>query len=71
MYRESLERARTLITQLISLDEETNIVDKVELMVNIDKFLNPDAYDENIRILNGGTNNGRILRMGLQNKNKN
>lgn len=52
MYKESLEKAREILVQCLALEAGINLVDKVELMMNIDRFLNPDKYEDNISILN-------------------
>ena len=52
MFKESLEKARELISQVLCIEKDINLIDKVELMMNIDKFLNPNEYQEIILILN-------------------
>ena len=50
MDKESLKTARKLI--LSSVDNSViNIVDRVELIINLDKFLSEDNYEDNIKIL--------------------
>ena len=51
MYRESLERAREILAQVLLVEEQINLVDKMELVMNVEKFLDPDSYDHNIQTL--------------------
>ena len=48
MYKESLEKAREIISQVLCTEKDINLVDKVELMMNIDYFL--ENYDEMIKV---------------------
>lgn len=55
MEKEKLKIFRNEIVNYISdmdLNSDFSIIDRFEIMNNIDKFLNPDRYDENIRVLN-------------------
>lgn len=55
MEKEKLKIFRNEIVDYISdmdLNSDFSIIDRFEIMNNIDKFLNPDRYDENIRVLN-------------------
>lgn len=54
MYKESLIKAREILIDILALEAGINLVDKVELMMNIDKFLDPEHYEDNLRILNEG-----------------
>lgn len=61
MERESLEKvARMIILHLKDLG--INDIDKLELMVNIDNFLNPEEYDDNIKILQKSKRNKKYGR---------
>lgn len=51
MDKESLILAKEIITKGLDESSEINIVDKVELMLNLDKFLNEKEYEENIQTL--------------------
>ena len=60
MYKESLIKAREILINILALEAGINLVDKVELMMNIDKFLDPEHYEDNLGILNkGGAQDGR------------
>ena len=51
MDKESLERAREILVVALNGDSKIHVVDKVELMMNVDKFLDPDEYENNIKVL--------------------
>ena len=51
MDKESLERAREILVVALNSDPKIHVVDKVELMMNVDKFLDPNEYENNIKIL--------------------
>lgn len=46
----SLEKAMKIIADALQ-DADIDEVDKVELMINLNKFLNPEEYQNNIAIL--------------------
>lgn len=50
MYKESLEKARDACIKIIQ-GENIDLVDMCELIINIDHFLDPEDYKENIDIL--------------------
>lgn len=50
MNKESLERARELCTKVLQNDN-INLVDMCELLINIDHFLDPEEYNDNIETL--------------------
>ena len=50
MNKESLIKARELLISVLS-NSEINDIDKVELMLNINKFLDEEVYKDNINIL--------------------
>ena len=50
MEKESLEKAREIIVSNL-LKSNLDIVDRAELIMNLDKFLNPVEYEKNIKIL--------------------
>ena len=49
MNRESLILASNKIMELLSIIEKMDEIDRVELMLNIDKFLDPNEYDNNVK----------------------
>ena len=51
MKKESLEKARNVIIERI-INSNLSKEDKVELMINIYNFLQPNDYEKNIKILN-------------------
>ena len=51
MEKESLMRVREEIIKLLRTLDIDNI-DKVELMINLDYFLDADVYEESIKVLN-------------------
>ena len=51
MKNSSLEEATILITDAIMNTEKINKVDKLELLINIQHFLEPKTYRENVRTL--------------------
>lgn len=50
MKRESLEKVREKVLDVVSNTEITT-EDKVELLLNLFYFLDPEKYEENIKIL--------------------
>lgn len=50
MNKESLERARELCTKVLQNDN-IDLVDVCELLINIDHFLDPEDYKDNIETL--------------------
>ncbi|HHX66625.1 MAG TPA: hypothetical protein GX708_01030 [Gallicola sp.] len=50
MNKESLIKARELLISVLS-NSEINDIDKLELMLNINKFLQENEYEENIKVL--------------------
>lgn len=50
MYKESLEHARELCTKVLQNDN-IDLVDMCELLINIDHFLDPEEYNDNIETL--------------------
>lgn len=59
MNKESLEIVQDKVVNLLN-NTNIDIVDKVELLINLVSFLNPDEYDENIKILQKKRNNDII-----------
>ena len=49
MNRESLILASNKIMELLSIIEKMDEIDRVELMLNIDKFIDPNEYDNNVK----------------------
>ena len=50
MTKESLIEARQIIVSSL-LKSNLDIVDRIELIINLDKFLNPVEYENNIKTL--------------------
>ena len=50
MNKESLIKAREIIIQSLSKSNINNL-DKLELMLNINNFLQENKYEENIKVL--------------------
>ena len=50
MTKESLEKAREIIVNDL-LESNLDILDRTELIMNLDKFLNPVEYEDNIKVL--------------------
>lgn len=50
MTKESLIEAREIIVSSL-LKSNLDIADRLELIINLDKFLNPVEYEENIKTL--------------------
>ena len=51
MKNSSLEEATILITDAIKKKKKINKVDKLELLINIQHFLEPKTYRENVKTL--------------------
>lgn len=51
MKNSSLETARMLIYEVISETNRINEIDKLELLINIQQFLEPKTYRENVKTL--------------------
>lgn len=53
MNKESLEKIRNELIDCIDKinDKEVPSTDKTELMINIYKFLHPDKYEGNVKVL--------------------
>ena len=51
MKKESLEKALNIIVNAIA-ETEIEITDRIELMINLKHYLNPDKYEENNKVLN-------------------
>ena len=48
--KESLKEAREVIIEALS-NSNIELADKVELMINLDKFLSEPRYEENVKVL--------------------
>lgn len=46
----TLKKALAIVTNALK-DSDIDPVDQVELMINLNEFLNPEKYDKNIEIL--------------------
>lgn len=50
MEKESLETAKESIANMVDV-LDIPIYDKIELLINLVHFLNPEEYDENVKVL--------------------
>ena len=50
MNKESLEKVQEKIADLLN-NTDIDTIDKIELLINLIHFLNPDKYEENIKKL--------------------
>lgn len=55
----SLETARMLINEVISDTNRIDEIDKLELLVNLRKILEPKEYRRNVKILSKEKHNGK------------
>ena len=60
MNKESLIKAREIIIQSLS-ESNINNLDKLELMLNINNFLQENKYEENIKVLVKKNKQGGII----------
>ena len=62
MTKESLEKAREIIIFAL-MESNIDIVDRTELIINEDKFLNPFEYEDNVKTLikKQQNNNKKVL----------
>lgn len=51
MKNSSLEEASILITDAIMNTEKLDKIDKLELLINIQHFLEPKTYRDNVKVL--------------------
>ena len=56
MEKESLEIVSEKVVDMLN-HAEIETIDKIELLVNLMHFLNPDEYDDNIKVLQKKKNN--------------
>lgn len=59
MERESLEKVQDKVFELVD-DTSIPILDRAELLINLINFLNPEEYEENIKVLQKKNNNDII-----------
>lgn len=52
MKSSSLEKATQLILDVLENTTKIDEIDKLELLINIPKFLEPKQYRENVKVLN-------------------
>lgn len=50
MNKESLEKVQEKIAELLN-NTDIDTIDKIELLINLIHFLNPETYEENIQVL--------------------
>lgn len=63
MKPESLVIFQDNIIKLLSSDSlKINATDKLELMLNINRFLEPEDYDDNIRVLSENQKKKSLVR---------
>ena len=55
MNKESLEKVQAKVVDILN-DVDIETIDKIELLINLMHFLNPEKYHENIRILSLNNN---------------
>ena len=58
MNKESLEKVLDNVYQLVD-DKSIPIIDRAELLINLMCFLNPEEYENNIKILRKEQQNGK------------
>lgn len=51
MTKESLLELKQAINEYLTNKAEMNELDRVELIININHFLEPKMYDENVKVL--------------------
>jgi hypothetical protein len=51
MNKESLIKVREKIISILQSDNDINLIDKTELMINLNGFLDPQEYEKNIKVL--------------------
>ena len=59
MERESLEKVQDKVFELVD-DTSIPILDRAELLINLINFLNPEEYEDNIKVLQKKRNNDII-----------
>lgn len=62
MKNSSLEEAKSLIIEVISETNKIDEIDKLELLVNLRKFLEPKEYRRNVKILSKEKHNGKNIK---------
>lgn len=62
MKKESLIIARDIILKLLDECDKIENIDKLELMLNLNNFLSPEEYQENVKVLNKNRNKGRFRK---------
>lgn len=63
MDKESLKIVSDKLHILVD-DPRINILDKAELIINLSHFLNPDTYEDNIKVLEEDRKKKLILKEG-------
>lgn len=64
MDKESLIKAREIIVAAMNTTNDIQLIDKLELVINLNMLLSPDNYDDDIQLLRENQkkkvlNNGR------------
>lgn len=62
MNKESLIIARDIILKLLDECDKIENIDKLEIMLNLNNFLSPEEYQENVKVLNKNRNKGRFRK---------
>ena len=62
MKKESLIIARDIILKLLDECDKIENIDKLELMLNLNNFLSPEEYQENVKVLNKNRNKGMFRK---------
>lgn len=52
MTKETLEKVREFLIFGLKDREDIDIIERTEIMLNGDKYFNPDNYEENNKVLN-------------------
>ena len=63
MEKESLKIVSDRLHELVD-HPDINILDKAELIINLSHFLNPDTYEENIKVLEEHRKKNLVLKVG-------
>lgn len=62
MNKESLIIARDMILKLLDECDKIENIDKLEIMLNLNNFLSPEEYQDNVKVLNKNRNKGRFRK---------
>lgn len=62
MNKESLIIVRDMILKLLDECDKIENIDKLEIMLNLNNFLSPEEYQDNVKVLNKNRNKGRFRK---------